>query len=80
MRVAPGSVSPTAAKYFGDAEKELKPARERRVHLVGYRLRWKEKQAPVGEEGQREQHLEHPEQDIHERSRCIKRTRTDLDL
>src|SRR5713101_1438822 len=58
-------------QYFGDTEKELKPARERRVHLVDYRRRWKEKQAPVGEERKREQHLEHPEHDIHAASRGV---------
>src|SRR5207253_4956995 len=52
-------------QYFGDSEKELKPARERRVQLVGDRRRWNEKHGPVGEERQRQQHLEHPEQNIH---------------
>ena len=35
------------------------------THLFDHRCRWKEKQAPVGKERKCEQHLEHPEHDIH---------------
>jgi hypothetical protein len=50
---------------FGHADKELKLSRNRRVHLIDQRGWWKTEQQTVGEERQGQQHLEHPQQDIH---------------
>jgi len=67
IRVSPGRTSPTAASSSAMLEEELKPSWQRRVHLGGNRGRGRDHHRAVSKERNREQHLKHPEHDIHDR-------------